>query len=97
MPRRGGIKARLDRVEGNAHATLNQARQTAITAEEAVEVLREALLGLIEEFQDGVIVVLVRKENACTLMEFLSGQGKEFPIGIRIDVREDEPEPEPVK
>lgn len=45
--RSGGLRGRLDRLEGNAHATMN-------TAQGAIAAVREAALGLLEELQDGV-------------------------------------------
>lgn len=47
MARRGGLRGRLDRLEGNAHATMGQAQFT-LTA------IREAAVGLLEDLQDGV-------------------------------------------
>lgn len=45
--RSGGLRGRLDRLESNAHQTMN-------TAQGAIAAVREAALGLLEELQDGV-------------------------------------------
>jgi hypothetical protein len=45
--RSAGLRGRLDRLEGNAHQTMN-------TAQGAIAAVREAALGLLEELQDGV-------------------------------------------
>jgi len=82
MPRRGGLRARLDRIEGNAHATMG-------TAQGAIVAVREAATGLLEDLQDGVSIVIVRKGDA-TFMDFLSGKVNELPFALRIVPEEDE-------
>ena len=76
--RGGGLRGRLDRLEGNAH-------QTMWTAQQAIQVLREACLGLLEELQDGVTIEVKKTGN---LMDFFSGQTDVLPLSIRIVPRE---------
>ena len=45
--RSGGLRGRLDRLEGNAHATMN-------TAQGAIAAVRESVLGAIDELLDGI-------------------------------------------
>lgn len=80
--RRGGLRARLDRLEGNAHSTMNTAKDTVVT-------LREAALGLLEELQDGVTFEITKTGN---LMDFFQGKTDVLPLSIRIIVKEDEVE-----
>jgi len=48
MPRnRGGLRGRLDRIEGDAHQTMATARGSILSIEDVVR-------GLIEDLQDGV-------------------------------------------
>jgi hypothetical protein len=48
MPRnRGGLRGRLDRIEGDAHQTMATARSSVLSIEDVVR-------GLIEDLQDGV-------------------------------------------
>lgn len=72
----------MDRLEGNAHATMGQAQFT-------LKAIREAAVGLIEELQDGVTVQIVRTGDA-TLMDFLSGKVKELPLSLRLVIEEEE-------
>ena len=43
--RNGGLRDRLDGLEGNAHATMGQAQAT-------ISAIREAAVGLLEDLQD---------------------------------------------
>ena len=81
MARQRGIVARLNRLEGNAHQTMNQA-QSFIAA------LREASLGLLEELSNGVTVEITRVSNE-SILDFFSGKTEKLPIGIRIIIDED--------
>ena len=83
MARRGGLRGRMDRLEGNAHATMGQAQFT-------LKAIREAAVGLLEDLQDGVTIQLVRTGEA-TLMDFLSGKVKELPLSLRLVIEEEEP------
>jgi len=69
--RRPGIQGRLDAVQGHAHQTLGQA-QTSMQNVEA------AVLGLIDELQDGITLELRIGDRT-------------FPVSLRIVV--DEPAP----
>jgi hypothetical protein len=80
-PRSRGLAARLNRLEANAHNTMNQA-QSFIAA------LREALLGLLEEISDG-ITIEVTKVSKESMWDFLTGKTAKLPIGIRIILKED--------
>lgn len=81
MARRGGLRGRLDRLEGNAHATMGQAQFT-------LAAIREAAVGLLEDLQDGVDVVIVRKGDA-TIMDFLQGKVAELPFALRLVIKEE--------
>ena len=72
MPRQRGIRARLNRIEGHAHGVMNDAQG-------AIAELTEAVLGLIEEMEDGFDIVL---KNPAT--------GEETKLGVRINLREDD-------
>lgn len=78
--RNGGLRGRLDRLEGNAHATMGQAQAT-------ISAIREAAVGLLEDLQDGVTLQLVRTGDA-TLMDFLSGKVSELPLSLRLVAEE---------
>jgi hypothetical protein len=75
MARQRGLRASMDRVEGNAHYTMNSLRSTA--------------LELIEELEDG-ITIRITKVGEGSVMDFLMGRLEECPIGLRIDLREDD-------
>ena len=81
MARRGGLRARLDRIEGNAHKTMNTAQASILSVQDVVE-------GLLEDLRDGVDVRIVRKGNA-TFLDFLSGKVEELPFALRIVPEED--------
>jgi hypothetical protein len=81
-PRQRGLAARLNRLEANAHSTMNQA-QSFIAA------LREASLGLLEEVADG-ITIEVTKVSDESMWDFFSGKTAKLPIGIRIVLKEEE-------
>lgn len=78
--RSGGIRGRLDRLEGNAHATMNQAQVT-------IAALREAAIGLIEDLQDGVTVEIKRTGS---IMDFIQGKTDVLPLALRIVPEEDD-------
>lgn len=80
--RGGGIRGRLDRLEGNAHATMGQAQFTLVA-------IREAAVGLLEDLQDGVTIEIRKTGN---LMDFFSGKTDVLPLAIRI-VPEEETDP----
>ena len=80
MARQRGLRARLDRLEGNAHQTMN-------TAQGAISGVREAAEGLIEELQDGIDVELVRKPGA-SVFDFFQGKCDTLPFKLRIVVEE---------
>ena len=82
--RQRGLRARLDRVESNAHQTMN-------SAQGAIHAVKESVLGFMEDLRDGISIVLIRKDNA-NFMDFLTGKAKEFPLGLRVDFREEEEE-----
>ena len=79
--RKGGLKARLDRLEGNAHQTMN-------TAQGSIVLVREAALGFLEELQDGVRVELVKDPNV-SIMDFFTGKTQTLPFSVRIVVDEE--------
>ena len=83
MARRAGLRGRLERLEGNAHKTMN-------TAQGAILSLQDVAEGLLEDLRDGVSVVLVRKGDA-SIMDFLSGKVTELPFSLRIVPEEEEP------
>jgi hypothetical protein len=85
MARQRGLRARLDRLEGNAHATMN-------TAQGAISGVREAAEGLLEELQDGIDIELVRKPGA-SLMDFIQGKADALPFSLRIVIKEDNQPP----
>ena len=82
-------RVRLRTLIANANATVNQAsgqiQRTSNNANELID-YAEALLA---EMMDGVSVTLFRKGEG-TLMQFLSGEIDELPIGIRLELREEE-------
>jgi hypothetical protein len=80
MARQRGLRARLDRLEGNAHATMN-------TAQGAISGVREAAEGLLEEFQDGVEIEIVKRSDA-SIMDFLQGRSNTLPFALRIVIKE---------
>lgn len=80
--RSGGLRGRLDRLEGNAHATMGQAQFT-------LAAIREAATGFLEELQDGVTVKVVRLGDA-SIMDFFSGKVKELPFSLQLVVEEPE-------
>jgi hypothetical protein len=73
----------LDRLEGNAHQTMN-------TAQGAILSVRDVVEGLIEDLADGVDIVIVRKGTA-TIADFLTGKVTELPFALRIVVQEEPP------
>jgi hypothetical protein len=86
MPRRrGGLRGRLDRLESNAHQTMN-------TAQGAILSVRDVVEGLLEDLQDGVDIHIVRKGDA-SIMDFLSGKVEELPFALRIVPEEETPTP----
>jgi hypothetical protein len=80
--RGGGLRGRLDRLEGNAHQTMN-------TAQNSVVLVREAALGFLEELQDGIRLELV-KDPGTNLMDFFTGKVDKLPFSVRIVIDEDE-------
>lgn len=70
----------MDRLEGNAHATMNQAQAT-------IAAVKESVVGLLEDLQDGVAVKVVRTGDA-TIMDFLTGKVSELPFVLRIEPEE---------
>lgn len=82
-------RVRLRTLIANANATVNQAsgqiQRTSNNANELID-YAEALLA---EMMDGVSVTLFRKGEG-TLMQFLSGEIDELPIGIRLELKEEE-------
>jgi hypothetical protein len=52
----------------------------------------QAARDLLQAVQDGVDITLVRRENTATLLDFATGKGAEFPIGLRVDFGDDEEE-----
>ena len=96
MPRQRGIRARMDRLEGHAHETMDDG-QDAIR--ELTAIVRDLLAkidalahGTVEEFMDGFDGQLVTKRGA--LMNLLTGGDKAdtvvFPVSLRINLREDD-------
>ena len=83
MARRGGLRGRLDRLENNAHSTMNTAKSAVLSLQDVAE-------GLLEDLRDGVSVVVVRKGDA-SIMDFLSGKVTELPFSLRIVPEEEEP------
>ena len=81
--RTGGLRGRLDRLESNAHATIN-------TAQVTIHALREAALGLLEELQDGVEIEIVKRPDA-SLVDFFQGRSDVLPFSLRIVIKEDDP------
>ncbi len=73
-----GLRDRLDRLESNAHETMNT--------------VREAVLGLLDELQDGVDIEIVRKPGA-SLLDFFQGKTDVLPFSVRIII--DEPQRTP--
>ena len=83
--RSGGLRGRLDRLEGNAHATMN-------TAQGTIHALREAALGLLEELQDGVEIEIVKKPGV-SLMDFIQGKSDTLPFSLRVTIAEEDQSP----
>ena len=82
--RRPGIKGRLNALQGDAHNTMSAARG-------AIEAVKAAALGIMDQLRDGVDITLIRKDHT-SWMDFLTGKTKEFPIGLRVDFGDDEEE-----
>lgn len=78
MARRGGLRGRLDRLEGNAHATMGQAQFT-------LRAIREAATGLLEELEDGVTIEFRRTGS---VLDFIQGKTDVLPIAMRIIPKE---------
>jgi len=57
------------------------------TAQQAIQVLREACLGLLEELQDGVTVEIKRTGS---IMDFIQGKTDVLPLALRIVPEEDD-------
>ena len=73
----GRLRQRLDRLEGNAHQTMDSAQE-----------LLELAKDLIAEAGDGIDLTIVRKTDI-SLLEFLAGKGgDEFPLALRITIKE---------
>ena len=81
--RSGGLRGRLDRLEGNAHATMG-------TAKDSINLVREAVLGLLDELQDGIDIEIIKRPGA-SLMDFFQGKTDTLPFSLRIVVKEDSP------
>jgi hypothetical protein len=71
-----GLRARLDRIENNAHSTMGEAKQMIAFAK-----------GLIEEIGDGVDIELVR-EGEDTIMDFIQGKTNVLPFRLRLKIDE---------
>lgn len=72
-----GLRARLNRLEG-------QANQTMFTIQDAAGVLKE----LLQEVEDGVEIQLVKAADG-SLLDFLSGPaGSAFPVAVRLKLKE---------
>lgn len=78
--RSGGLRGRLDRLEGNAHATMGQAQGT-------IAAIREAAVGLLEDLQDGVTIEIRRTGS---IMDFFQGKTDVLPLSLRIIPQETE-------
>jgi len=85
-----GLRDRLNRIESHVHGTLNQGSG-------AIEDVREAVVGTIEEVLDGFTVeMVVPKDSAGTLQKLLAaalaGVPLEadlvLPIGFRVTLKE---------
>ncbi len=76
-----GIVGRLNRLEGNAHNTMNQA-QVLIAA------VKEATLGFIENLSDGITLEVTRVSTS-TIWDFFRGKTAKLPIGIKIIFQEE--------
>lgn len=87
-------RVRIRDLVANANRTVNQAsgeiQRTSNNANELID-YAEALLA---EFMDGVTFTLVRKGEG-TLMQFLSGEIDELPIGIKLLIEENDDEDSP--
>jgi hypothetical protein len=81
MKRQRGLRARLDRVESNAHKTMN-------LAQAAIYAVKEAMLGFIENLEDGVDVK-IQRDPKVSLMDFVSGKVTELPFHIKIKFKDD--------
>ena len=85
-----GLRARLNRIESHVHGTLNQGSG-------AIEDVREAVVGTIEELLDGFTVdLVVPKDSAGALGKLvaaiLKGEPLDadvvLPIGFRVTLKE---------
>lgn len=81
------LRGRLDALQSDAHATMSEAQQLLVFAQE-----------LVKELEDGFDVTFYRKPEAKgTLLEWFRGDIEECPMGIRIKpVGEDESTENPV-
>ena len=84
--RRPGIKGRLDAVQGHAHATMN-------TAQGAIEAVKAAALGFLDNLQDGIEIKLTRDPKV-SLMDFVTGKATELPFGLQVTFPDDDEDDE---
>ena len=87
MPRQRGLKARLNRLESHAHATMDDGQK-------AIFELKELVAGLIEEIEDGFELELVVDPES--LLNLISptgtGDGRTLPFSLRVKLREEDDE-----
>jgi hypothetical protein len=50
----------------------------------AIEAVKAAALGIMDQLQDGVDVTFYRRDDT-SLMDFVMGKTKQFPIGVKVD------------
>jgi hypothetical protein len=75
--RRPGIKGRLDALQGDAHNTMSAARG-------AIEAVKAAALGVMDQLRDGITVWLIWRDDF-RFLDFIRGKIKQFPIGVKVD------------
>jgi hypothetical protein len=80
---RRGLRGRLDRLESNAHRTMNTAQGAILSVQDVVE-------GLLEDLRDGVDVRIVKRGDA-SILDFLQGKVDELPFALRIVPEEESP------
>ncbi len=80
--RQRGLRARMDRVEDNAHKTMN-------TAQAAIFAIKQAVTGFMENLEDG-IDVKIHRDPGVSLMDFVSGKVSELPFHIKVKFKNEE-------
>ena len=84
--KRPGIKGRLDALQGHGHATMN-------TAQGAIEAVKAAALGLMDNLQDGLDITLSKRKGV-TWKDFFFGHADEMPFRLQVRFPDDPDEDE---